>query len=332
MATYWSVISQTERSSATVLVAGEALIDFVPSEDGRTYRALPGGSPFNVAVGLARLGVATGYLGKLSTDALGRRLRRRLLREGIASVYVRDDPGPTTLAVVTKEPGVDPEYAFYGDHPADRQLRIEDVPETLPADVQALHLGSYAMARAPVGETLTQLMRREADHRVISFDPNIRPSLIPDLDRYREQLEEWVRLSRIVKLSIADLEILFPGTTTDALADRWLGDDRSRLIVVTQGAHGMLAFTSRHALRIPAKTVQVVDSVGAGDASTAGLLAWLIQHGRLTPQALDTLSEDDVMGALNFASTVAAITCTRPGADPPRLDEVTAAMAQDPVA
>ncbi len=323
---------QTDKPSVTVLVAGEALIDFVPSDDGWTYRALPGGSPFNVAVGLARLGIPTGYLGKLSTDAFGRQLRRRLLEEEISPVYVRDDPGPTTLAIVTKEPDADPGYAFYGDHAADQQLRAEDIPKVLPDEIHALHLGSYAMARTPVGETLTQLMHREADARVISFDPNVRPSLIPDLDRYREQLAEWVRLSRIVKLSVADLDILFPGMTAEALAERWLGHDRLQLLVVTQGADGTLAFTRRHDVRVPAKTVKVVDSVGAGDAFSAGLLAWLEQNGCLTPHALRALSEDHVQGALQFASTVAAITCTRRGADPPGFGEVTPAMPQDPVA
>ena len=325
-------MSESTAPAIPILVAGEALIDFVPAGDGRTYRALPGGSPFNVAVGLARLGVSAGYLGKLSTDAFGRQLREALHVEGVSPDYIGKDPGPTTLAVVTQEPGEDPKYAFYGHCAADQQLRSEDLPDALPDGVRALHLGSYAMARTPIGETLTQLMRREADRRVLSFDPNVRLSLIPDLDRYREQLDEWVRLSRIVKLSVADLDILFPGMTDETLAERWLSRGYLRLLVVTHGADGARAFAARHAVHVPAVPVSVVDPVGAGDAFTAGLLAWLDRADRLSMDALDALSQRDARAALQFAGTVAAMACTRPGANPPQLHELPARNFDDAVA
>lgn len=323
---------KTSKQAVSILVAGEALIDFVPAEDGRTYQALPGGSPFNVAVGLARLDMSVGYVGTLSTDAFGRRLRGTLGAEGVCQAYVSEDPGPTTLAVVMPTSDAEPEYTFYGHRAADRQLRAEHLPTPMPSSVRTLHLGSYAMSCEPIGATLTEWMQHESDRRVISFDPNIRAPLIPDLDRYRARLDQWVGLSRIVKLSLADIRTLFPGMLPEALADRWLGRGRLRVLVITQGADGAIAITAHHTVHVPAAPVHVRDSVGAGDAFTAGLLAWLEQGGHLTPDELDTLSEDDVWSALRFAGAVAAMTCSKPGADPPCLDEVTAAIARSSVA
>ena len=312
-----SVKSSCKTPSIRVLVAGEALIDFVPvGEDPNVYRAMPGGSPYNVAIGLARLDVPTGFLGKVSTDPFGQQLRATLGENGVFQDYVRDDSGPTTLAMVTKQPGHEPQFSFYGRDAADQQLLPRDLPEELPSSVCVIHFGSYSMVCRPIGSTLTSLMQRECNRRIISFDPNVRPRLIPDLEAYKLQLEGWLRLSNIAKLSQADLEILYPGNQTDEIAERWLAMG-PELVVITQGKDGATGFTTRSIVNVPSPRIQLVDSIGAGDAFMSGLLAWLYHNGHLVLDAIVQLEDTEIHGALQFASQVAAATCKQVGADPP---------------
>ncbi len=308
-------------SALRVLVAGEALIDLVPIGEDATYRAAPGGSPFNVAIGLARLNVPTGFVGRLSTDPFGRQLVQTLRSNGVATDSVHMDTGPTTLAVVSRDSEDEPQYAFYGDRTADQQLLPQDLPSPLPASVLALHVGSYAMVSEPIGSTLTQWMRQEHEHCVISFDPNVRPRMIPDMEAYRRQVAEWIALSHVVKLSVSDLTFLEPNGNPNKIAQRWL-QAGPKLIVLTAGSQGAAGFTQRTAADVAAPVVQVVDSVGAGDAFMAGLLAKLYHQDQLSLDAFDRLSKSDLIDLLDFAASSAAMTCTRPGADPPRWEEL----------
>lgn len=306
-----------EREPIHVLVAGEALIDFVPAsaEGACAYRPMPGGSPFNVAVGLARLGISAGLLAKLSTDRFGQLLRSYLEESGVDGRFLLSGGQPSTLAFVFEE-GSEPEYAFFGEGAADRQLSLDEVPTDFPESLQAIHLGSFAMACEPIGSSLTRLMEREHDRRLISFDPNVRPSLIGDEAGYRAKLEGWIRSSHIVKASRADLAFIAPTRSNDEIAADWLRLGPS-LVVITQGPQGAVAYTRGERVEAPAQTVNVVDSVGAGDAFTSGMLAWLDRSGRLTRDALPRLSPRDMKDGLAYAQRVAAVACSRAGADPP---------------
>lgn len=309
--------NHTSLSCPYVLVAGEALIDFVSDNDDlNMYRAMPGGSPFNVAIGLARLDVPTGFLGKLSTDPFGKQLRATLQANGVAQDYVRDGEGPTTLAMITDQLGHESQFSFYGRNAADQQLLPQDLPTDLPSSVRAIHFGSYSMACQPIGATLTGLMKREHGHRIITFDPNVRLSLIPNLKAYKAQLEGWVQLSHIVKLSQADLEILYPGNQLDEIAKRWLTMG-PKLVVITRGEDGATGFATGSTVSVPSSRIQLVDSIGAGDAFMSGLLAWLFDHRRLALDAISPLKDTEIRSVLQFASQVAAATCARQGADPP---------------
>ena len=309
-----------------IVPCGEALVDFTPLRCGEAhgYRPRPGGSPANVAVALARLEAPAAFLGRLSRDAFGRLLRHYLADNRVDLRYVRDGPEPSTLAFIHVPEGGEPEFAFYGEGTADRHLLPRDLPDAFPPDVGAIHVGSIALVLEPIATTLEGLIRRERRARLISLDPNVRPSLIRDPAAYRGRLEGWLAAADIVKVSRADLAWLYPGAAPERSARRWraLGP---AAVVVTLGPDGAEGFAPAGEARVPGLAVPVVDTVGAGDAFTGGLLAWLFHRGRLTRSDLERLSAADLEGALEYANRVAALTCTRPGADPPYRAEVEAA-------
>ena len=309
-----------------IVVCGEALVDMTPARFGQAegYLPRPGGSPYNVAVALGRLDVPVAFLGRVSTDAFGRLLRQHLVINGVDLRYLREGPEPSTLAFVHLA-GAEPEFTFYGEGAADRQLRLEDLPPAFPGDVLALHGGSISLVLEPIATTLDGLMRRERKKRLISLDPNVRPGLIRDREVYRERLEDWVASADLIKVSRADLSWLYPKQDIDQAAERWRRMGPA-LVVVTLGAQGAQGFASHGAVRVPGISVRVADTVGAGDAFTAGLLAWLFHHGRLTRGEVERLPEAELAGALDYANRVAALTSTRAGADPPRRREVESAQ------
>ena len=306
-----------------ILVCGEALIDLIPLSQGDepTYVARAGGSSFNVAMGLGRLGVPVGFLGRVSRDPLGQMLRRRLLADGVDCRFVQEGHEPSTLAIVHLEASAEPVYTFHGEGTADRMLRAEDLPADFPDEVAALHLGSISMVREPGASAFQAVMRREHGRRVLSLDPNVRPSLVGERSAYVTRLEGWVSLADVVKVSRADLAWLYPDTAPDAVAAAWLACGPG-LVVVTKGHDGCLGLTARNRVDVAGTPVVVSDTVGAGDAFTSGLLAWLHAAGRLERTRVRDISEDALRECLTFANKVAAITCTRAGAQPPTRSEM----------
>ena len=300
-----------------ILVAGEALVDLTPARcgDGTGYLPRPGGSPYNVAIGLGRLDVPVGYLGRLSTDTFGRLLREHLQASQVSLTYVLDAEEATTLAFVHLSDDEEPEYAFYTEGTAGRVL----LPEHLPPvpEGAAMHFGSFSLALEPGASTLEGLMRRESRRRLLCLDPNVRPGLVADRDDYLRRLEGLVRLADLVKVSRADLAWLYPGQAPEAVASRWLGFGPP-LVLVTLGKGGAAAFGAAAHASAATPPVTVVDTVGAGDAFTSAALAWLHRHDALDRRGLETLGAAALEALLAFANGIAADTCTRPGADPPR--------------
>jgi fructokinase len=309
-----------------ILVCGEALVDLVPLPGGDelTYVARAGGSSFNVAMGLGRLGVPVGFVGRVSTDPFGQMLRRRLLADGVDCRYVLEGDEPSTLAIVHLDAGAEPVYAFHGEGTADRMLRAEDLPAAFPDEVAALHFGSISMVREPGASALEALLRREHGRRVISLDPNVRPSLVGEHSAYVSRLEGWVSLADVVKVSRADLAWLYPDASADAVAAAWLARG-PHLIVVTRGHDGSFGLTARDRVEIAGTPVAVSDTVGAGDAFTSGLHAWLYAAGLLDRTKIGEIPPNALRECLAFADRAAAITCTRAGAQPPTRREMDAA-------
>jgi len=309
-----------------ILVAGEALIDMTPiaHDDGLAFQPRPGGSPLNVAIGLARLERAAGFLGAVSTDPFGQTLRDHLIASDVDPRYVQSRSELSTLAFV--HPGAseadEPQYTFYGEGAADTQLRVADLPERLPESISALHTGSIATVREPVSSALAELLRREHSHRLISFDPNVRPELMGDADEYRSTLEGWLAHVDVVKTSRADLAWIAPNQRPIDIAEQWLKLG-PQAIVVTLGAEGAIGLTQDDRVETDGWPVEVIDTVGAGDAFTSGLLARLAELDALQRRDNRDIPAELLADAIAFATQASAITCTRPGADPPRRQELT---------
>lgn len=308
-----------------ILVCGEALIDlFVGEPDGTALaaKALAGGSPFNVAVGLARLGVPVGFLGGVSTDRFGRLLAETLTREGVGTRFLKRSDRPTPLVVVSPDQDGQPSYVFHTHDCAERDLLVADLP---PEAFQAIVLGSYLLAVEPAASTLLALAERAAGHSVVSLDPNLRLSLIGDLDTWRERFERFVRTAAIVKLSREDLVAAYGETDLAKLVSGWFLRG-VQLLVVTDGANGAIAYHRDCMVQRPGRPVPVIDTVGAGDTFHGALLARLSQKGLLTRSALAALDEAALTDLLDYAIAAASITCTRRGADLPRRADVELAL------
>jgi fructokinase len=306
-----------------IVVAGEALIDLAPR--GELLLPLPGGSPYNVAVGLGRLGRATRYLGGLSTDAFGQRLADRLTAESVELSLAPRFDEPSTLAVVHLDEEGRATYSFYLDGTAAALLDAGHLPDLPEGASLHVSLGAIGFAHAPTGQALAALLAREAGRRLTSLDPNLRPLVVDQaggVAPYAAQVDEVVRSLDLVKVSDEDLEALHPGTAWRDVAARWAASGPAA-VVVTRGPDGAVALTADgREVTVGGEHVEVVDTVGAGDAFTSGLLAWLDRAGVTDRAGLAALDDAQLEAALTYARRVAAITCTRAGSDPPRADEV----------
>ncbi len=305
------------------LICGEALFDLfgeAASGDSLSFDARIGGSPFNVAMGLARLGEEAGFFGGISKDALGERLVQKFRTEGVSEQYILRTDYLTTLSIVQKDDHGHPAYTFYGANAADRMVTADDLP-TFSEPPLFLHIGSYTALVEPVASALKALIERERAHTLISFDPNIRPTVVPDMALWRKNTEAVVPLTDVIKVSDEDLDLIAPGEAVSEIARRWLALG-VKLVVVTRGSNGATAFAPGLEVNCPGIKVAVEDTVGAGDTFQAALLAGLKQLGATDRAALSALDETRIGGLLAFAVGAAAITCSRRGADMPRKAEL----------
>jgi fructokinase len=279
-----------------IVVVGEALVDVVGDDRH------PGGSPLNVAVGLGRLGVEVTLISEYADDADGALLRDHLRASGVRGAISVTARTGTAVADLS---GPDPAYAL-------------DVPWTLPPTAlpacDALHIGSIAALAPPGADAVAGLVAQvAADGCFLSYDLNLRtPPQAPASTR----LHDLAAAAHLVKLSVQDAGLLAPGIEPDEVAQAFLGE-RTRMVVLTRGARGATLFTARAEVSLPASVVDAVDAIGAGDAATAGLLAALAENGFTVPWR-----REDLAALLSAAMQVAALSCTRAGAEPPWREEL----------
>ncbi|EIE48821.1 carbohydrate kinase [Salipiger aestuarii] len=293
-----------------ILCCGESLIDMLPratTAGEQAFVPVAGGSVFNTAIALGRLGAPAGYFGGLSTDLFGQVLSGALTASRVDAALAPRSDRPTTLAFVTLTDG-HAQYAFYDENTAGRMLTGADLP-VLPDDVAALFFGGISLVSEPGAETYASLCA-DAGERLVMIDPNIRPGFVTDEARYRARL--WAMLARADIVKISDEDMQWLGTTPAALIDAG-----AALVLETRGAEGISAVSARGELLVPARKVEVVDTVGAGDTFNAGLLAGLWRAGLLSRAAVRAARLDDLGPAVMLGAAAAAVTVSRAGANPP---------------
>jgi fructokinase len=305
------------------LICGEALFDLFGADTSGTsvgFDGRIGGSPFNVAMGLARLGDDAAFFGGISNDVLGEKLVGKLRDEGVSDRFVVRSDNLTTLSLVQQDPDGQPAYTFYGANAADRMITEADLP-VFEVPPSFIHIGSYTALTEPVASALKSLIAREHARCLISFDPNIRPTVVADMDKWRTNTTAIVPYTDVIKVSDEDLALIAPGEPVEAIARDWLAEG-AKLVIVTRGKDGASAYTDQSEASVPGVAVDVVDTVGAGDTFQAALLSGLKILGANNREGLTALDPAQLTRLLTFCTQAAAITCSRRGADLPTKDDL----------
>lgn len=313
--------------SSYLAVIGECLVDVVHSETSAP-KAHVGGSPFNVAVGLARLEHQVVFAGRRGEDDYGRMIARSLRAQGINSLLEADDL-PTSVARATLDPTGQASYEFSLDWALPSADEVEEKFATCSGDRIHLHTGSIAAMVQPGAETVKGVLHRARETATISYDPNYRPTLVPNREEARQQVEEFIALADVIQASTDDLDLLYPERSHRDTMSAWLELGPS-LVTVTRGASGAIALARSGFFEQQAFSVDVADTVGAGDSFMAATLSSLQQRGLLGAhhrQALQDISADTVSEVLRSAAQAAAINSSRFGAQPPSAKELAAALS-----
>ena len=306
-----------------ILSCGDALIDFVPvvAADGRdAARPAVGGSCLNIAVGIARLGMASGFVGGISTDLFGTMIADHAVASNVDLRFATRSAHQTTLAFVRIVAG-ESQYAFYDAETASANWSYRR--GSIPFDaIEAVHIGSTTLVHDEGAAEAVALIADAKQSATISFDPNCRPVLIEDEKAYRARMNAFADNADIVRMSDVDFNYLYLDEAYAARAERLLARGAS-LFVVTRGGDGVQAWHSNAGMiGVTAPAVEVVDTIGAGDSFQAALLFALARLKRIERASLQSIGADELRKALSFACQCAALTCTRAGADPPRYGEV----------
>jgi fructokinase len=307
-----------------ILISGEALIDLIPDTVKQNgYDAVLGGSPYNVAIGLARLGSKTAFVSRISEDGNGEALAAGLAGNGVDLAYVLRDKRPTTLAFVMRGTAkTGSRYSFYLD--ATSFDGPWPFPATWPKDARHLHVGSISAVDPRHGEHVVDALKAARVHATVSYDPNIRPLVTPDRASVAALVERQASLANVVKASEEDLQWLYPGRPVEESLAAWASTG-PRFCVATLGERGALAVLDMERINVPAPRIEVADTVGAGDSFMSALLSAMDHDSALGARA-GAPNRAAVERWLRFAATASAITCTRKGSDPPTRAEVERAL------
>lgn len=307
-----------------LIACGDALIDFVPTKNAAGREAVMpavGGSCLNVAIGMARLGAPTGFVGGISTDLFGQMIADHAVASNVSLDLATRSDHQTTLAFVRIVAG-ESHYAFYDAETATRNwtYRRGSIPF---ADIEAVHVGSTTLVNDQGAAETTALIADARASSTFSFDPNCRPNLVKDKPAYLVRMAEFAAGADLIKMSDVDFAYLFGDEPYQQRANALLAQGTS-LVVITRGNNGAMAWhAGAGQIEVSAPKVEVADTIGAGDSFQAALLFALHKQGRLARQRLKGMGSDELRRALSFAANCAGLTCTRPGADPPWSHEVT---------
>ena len=315
------------------LSCGDALFDlFVDSDPKQNNIALSGvvgGSPLNVAIGLARLGHHSQFFTKISSDPFGQRMKRHLVENNLDTSLCVDTDQNTTLAIVEKQHDGSAKYVFYTDNTADASITTADLPPPLSSDTQFIHLASYSTVLPETGAALQTLVARESAHRAISYDPNLRLMVEPDLSLWKKAFEAIAQHAFVIKASDEDVDALMGPGRHDEFLDKCLAMG-AQVAFLTRGPDGAIGVDATgQRVDLPGISITVEDTVGAGDTFHTAVLHWLVTHnhvGDINDGRTKLSGSLDLEACVKFALQAAAITCTRRGADLPSLKDIEAIL------
>lgn len=312
------------------VVCGEALFDVFTTEvvDQAAFEvplsARVGGSPLNVAVGLARLGCPVAMLTGLSTDFLGERLLASLQSEGVKTHLIARKQAPTTLGFVQQDAAGVPSYAFYGNGAADRLLTLDDIKVDLEGTA-IIHFGSYSIVAQPTADSYFALAQQHSGKRLLSLDPNVRLNVEPRLEIWKQRIAELLPLVDVVKVSDEDLHLLYPEQRPETIVENWL-QQGPQLVALTRGGNGASLWSQHGQVDVPGQSVKVIDTVGAGDTFQASLLDAVASLKNSRAVWSEQLNNETLFKMGYTATVAAAITCSRRGANLPTRAEIQAAL------
>jgi len=294
-------------------VAGEVLIDLIP--EGADRKPVVGGGPANTAKALAKLGIDTQFIDGISTDDFGQIAKKELITAGVKLDYVKYSDKPTCLATVSLSKSASATYEFVIENTATFDFTSEWLPNPQTDRPSLLHTGTLATVIEPGASVLFEWAKSVVKVAPIVFDPNIRPAVISDRAQYVAQVERWVAISSVVKVSDDDLKWLYPSLEIKQAVNNWLAKGPS-LVVVTFGDKGLTGYQKGEQVSIDAVKVKVADTVGAGDTVGAILVEAIVKDG------LENLTGSRLEMMLKRAAKAAAITVSRVGANPPTSEEL----------
>lgn len=304
-----------------IIGLGEALIDFVGQKE-LIFEGFPGGSPMNTSIAISRLGVPCQFLGRISNDMFGCRLIDHLQENSVGTDMVLRTDDSTTLSFVQKQTDGQARYGFFSNNTADRNLPGKELNKiNLPKEAKILHFGSISLSMEPCGSSISEFLLHNCEDLMLSFDPNIRPSLVPDRNKYISRFQEICKITSVIKLSNEDMEWIFPNLNTDEAID-YLLESGIALIALTTGKTGAWMINKTNKSLSPIYDLPVSDTIGAGDTFHGALLSYLHNKDWLDRKTLEELTEDKLREIGDYANIAAGINCSRSGANPPASTEM----------
>jgi fructokinase len=290
------------------------LIDLIPGADGVRVPHV-GGGPANTAKALARLGHDVQFIDGISSDQYGVMSRKELLDDEVKLDLALKSNKPTCLAIVSLAENGGASYEFEIDGTATFDFSLDWLPDPSRYKPNVLHIGTLVTVIQPGADVLYDWAIRVAEFAPIVFDPNIRPAVMGDRDKYQMAVEKWAAISSVIKVSDDDMAWLYPDQKYQDVAQRWIGDGAA-LVVITRGADGLVGITADGSVEVPGVKIEVADTVGAGDTVGAIIVEAMIEKGILN------LTDEVLKATLHRAAVAAGITCSRKGAQPPYKHEL----------
>jgi fructokinase len=319
-------VDEDIRMKEMILVTGESLIDMlVANGEADTFHAVPGGSPFNVAMALGRLGAPVSFMGRFSYDHFGQLLHKTLEESGVDLSFSSRVDSLSTIGFVTQQSeSAGPDYSFYTKGTAGCELSMKDFSNPLPDYVKVVHIGSFSLAIEPFASALEDLIFEQShEGRLVTIDINIRPFLIEDRDSFCARVERFTKVAHLIKLSDEDLNWLYPGMSPSEACQHYL-EHGAGLVVVTRGDQGVCAANRRGLVEVEAPVVPIEDTVGAGDTFQASMVASLFEVGCFSRESLTLLTGESIRSILERAANATAMNCRRRGCQPPTREELNA--------